>query len=184
MAEACGVDALTLHPRTARQMFTGCADWKKIKEVKESVSIPVIGNGDVKSYLDVFRLEKETGCDGVMIGRAALGNPWIFEQVLVARDNAVPLPPTPRIKLFAMLTHIDLMADLYSETVGANRFKAHILHYLKGIHGVKTVRRQICSEVHRIGDLRARIKDFFDIYECNHGGDECRDGSTAAGRSG
>ena len=181
MAEGCGVDALTLHPRTARQLFTGSADWNKIKEVKETVSIPVIGNGDVTCYQDVLRMEEETGCDGVMIGRAALGNPWIFDQVLSAREGAVPQTPAPQMKLVAILTHIDLMADLYPEEVGVSRFKAHVLHYLKGIHGVKAVRRQVCSQVHGVEELRERIKEFFDNYGRDRAEEEI---AGAAGRIG
>jgi len=162
MAEFCGVNAVTLHPRTARQLFTGSADWSKIRDVKQSVRVPVIGNGDVKTYADVLRMEAETGCDGVMIGRAALGNPWIFEEVTAARRGCCPLPPTHRMRLCIILTHIDLLGELYEESVGINRFKAHIMHYLKGIRGVKALRRCICSDVHTIDDLRAGIRAFFD----------------------
>ncbi len=165
MAEGCGVDAIILHPRTAWQRFTGNADWGRIKEVKESVRIPVIGNGDVTSYQDVFRMEEETGCDGVMIGRAALGNPWIFEEVLAAREGGTPLLPTPQMRLLAILVHIDLLAELYEEAVQVNRFKAHILHYLKGLPGVKAVRRHVCAQVKTVAELRESVKEFFDSYE-------------------
>ena len=110
-------------------------------------------------------METETGCDGVMIGRAALGNPWIFRDVLIAREGGIPRPPTPETKLLTILVHIDLLSELYEEKVGVNRFKAHILYYLKDLRGVRALRRYICSEVQRIGDLRESIKDFFDTYE-------------------
>ncbi len=130
-------------------------------------------------------MEEATGCDGVMIGRAALGNPWIFEQVLAARGGTVSRVPTPQMKLSAILTHITLMTDLYAEEVGVNRFKAHVVHYLKGIHGVKAVRREICSQVHCVDELRARIKEFFDSYEVDHISDWSEEkNAIVAGRSG
>jgi nifR3 family TIM-barrel protein len=82
IAEECGVDAIAVHPRTATQGFRGWADWSVIAAVKNSVSIPVIGNGDIWSAQDAIRMQRETGCDAVMIGRAAIGNPWIFSQIL------------------------------------------------------------------------------------------------------
>lgn len=163
VAQDCGMDALVIHPRTARQLFTGRADWSRIREVKESVSIPVIGNGDVKTYEDVFRMEAETGCDGVMIGRGALGNPWIFQQVLKARTGDCPRQsPSAQMKLEAIVAHVDLLEALYGEQTGLNRFKAHVLHYLKGIPGAKTLRHQICSEVKTVDELRQRVRRLFE----------------------
>ena len=106
-------------------------------------------------------MEAETGCDDVMIGRAALGNPWIFRDVLTARKGEIPRPPTQQTKLLTILAHIDLHGELYNEKVGANRFKAHIVCYLKELRGVRALRRHVCSEVHSLGDLRQSIKDFF-----------------------
>jgi hypothetical protein len=176
MAESCGVDALTVHPRTARQLFTGCADWHRIRDVKQAVQIPVIGNGDVKTCYDAERMVVETGCDGVMVGRAALGNPWIFAQVLAFRRGCVPSAPTPQMRLFVILSHIDLLGAIYDAPVAMNRFKAHMMHYLKGIRGVKALRRQVCSDVSTAAELRSLIKDFFDAYEaahCEHADTEC-----------
>ena len=91
--EKLGIKAITLHPRTTKQSYTGNADWKLIKLLKESISIPVIGNGDVKTAQDVLDMMKQTGCDGVMVGRAALGNPWFFnEAVSLFHEGKSPLP--------------------------------------------------------------------------------------------
>ena len=79
--EKIGIAAITLHPRTTKQQFTGQSNWQLITELKSAVNIPVIGNGDIKSVDDYFRMKEETGCDGVMIGRGALGNPWIFKSI-------------------------------------------------------------------------------------------------------
>lgn len=82
IAEACGVDAVTIHPRTAAEGFGGTADWAMIRKIKKTVSLPVIGNGDIKEAVDAFFMQKMTGCDGMMIGRGAIGNPWIFSEIL------------------------------------------------------------------------------------------------------
>ena len=88
MLEEIGIQAITLHGRTTSQLFKGKANWDYIKELKESVNIPIIGNGDVESYLDYHKIKNYTKCDAVMIGRAALGNPWIFQNIINNNDNA------------------------------------------------------------------------------------------------
>jgi len=162
IAEDCGINAVIVHPRTARQLFTGSADWNLIREVKQCVSIPVIGSGDVSTCEDALRMEAETGCDGVMIGRAALGNPWIFQQVMDSRAGSLFLPEPPAaVRLNIVLAHLDLVEELYGGKMGLNRFKAQMIHYLKGIPNIKALRRDICAEVKSVDELRERVKRFF-----------------------
>jgi len=162
IAEDCGINAVIVHPRTARQLFTGSADWNLIREVKQCVSIPVIGSGDVSTCEDALRMEAETGCDGVMIGRAALGNPWIFQQVMDSRAGSLFLPEPPAaVRLNIVLAHLDLVEELYGGKMGLNRFKAQMIHYLKGIPKIKALRRDICAEVKSVDELRERVKRFF-----------------------
>ncbi|HOC39747.1 MAG TPA: tRNA dihydrouridine synthase DusB [Thermodesulfobacteriota bacterium] len=162
IAEDCGINAVIVHPRTARQLFTGSADWNLIREVKQCVSIPVIGSGDVSTCEDALRMEAETGCDGVMIGRAALGNPWIFQQVMDSRTGSLFLPEPPAaMRLNTVLAHLDLVEELYGGKMGLNRFKAQMIHYLKGIPKIKALRRDICAEVKSVDELRERVKRFF-----------------------
>ena len=104
-AEDAGVDAIAIHPRTASQGFSGDADWEVIKKIKKRVSLPVIGNGDVREPSDAVRMLESTGCDAVMIGRASLGAPWIFSQTLALLRNEAPRPTTIQDRRQTALRH-------------------------------------------------------------------------------
>ena len=108
--EKLGVKAIALHPRTTKQRYKGSANWKLIKELKNAVTIPIIGNGDIKSSKDVFKMFAETGCDAVMIARAALGNPWFFKET-IAHLNGSPLPENPTVneKISTCRRHLELL---------------------------------------------------------------------------
>ena len=113
MAEICGVDSITIHGRTAVQGYSGAADWDIIAEVKKRVGIPVIANGDVKIPQDAARIIEKTGCDGVMIGRAALGNPWIFARTAeFLRTGVVPPEPTYTDRIDGAIEHASILAGL------------------------------------------------------------------------
>ncbi len=130
-----GASALTIHARTRKQEYSGSADWNAIAEIKKSVSIPLIGNGDVRSYKDSQRLISETGCDAVMIGRAAIGNPWIF--------NGDDLTPDSQDLYNMVKIHLDLITIHYGEKVGILLFRKHLAKYLKNYLITPEIRAEI-----------------------------------------
>jgi tRNA-dihydrouridine synthase B len=150
VAEDVGIAAIAVHGRYARQGFTGCADWRPIAEVAEAVSIPVIGNGDVRQPQDAARMFAETGCDGVMIGRAALGDPWVFRRVLTYLETGVLEPePEPEERLDMALQHARMLArqecgpDAGPNALLPGSARGQIVPYLKGIPGAAVARERL-----------------------------------------
>ncbi|WP_243388431.1 tRNA dihydrouridine synthase DusB [Bacillus kexueae] len=142
--ERAGGQAVALHGRTRVQMYEGVANWDIIKEVKQSVSIPVIGNGDVKTPQDAKRMLDETGVDGVMIGRAALGNPWmIYRTVKYLESGELIGEPSVREKMDVCKLHLDRLIQLKDENVAVREMRKHAAWYLKGIRGNAKVRNEI-----------------------------------------
>lgn len=141
ICEANGASAVTIHGRTRAQQYQPYADWKIIKEVKRSVKIPVIGNGDITSAEDAQRMYEETGCDLVMIGRAALGNPWLFMQIYswFESERQIP-PPTKTERLYVMLRHIKTLCEYKGEEHGMREARKHVGWYLKGFKGAASFR--------------------------------------------
>jgi nifR3 family TIM-barrel protein len=137
--ERAGGKAVSIHGRTREQMYTGKADWGIIKEVKKAVGIPVIGNGDVFTPEDAKRMLEETGCDGVMIGRAALGNPWMLYRTVEYLQSGKLLPePSPREKINIALLHLDRLIELRGEKMAVKEMRKHLAWYLKGLkHSAK-----------------------------------------------
>jgi len=134
--ERAGGSAVSLHGRTRVQMYEGKANWDIIREVKESISIPLIGNGDVETPQDAKRMLDETGCDGVMIGRAALGNPWmIYRTVKYLETGELLGEPSVREKMDVCLLHLDRLIALKGEFVAVREMRKHAAWYLKGIKG-------------------------------------------------
>lgn len=143
LAEA-GVAALTLHPRTTKQLYTGHADWSLITETKAAVDIPVIGNGDIKTAHDAARMLEETKCDAVMIGRRSLGNPWIFKEVSqYLEDGTLPEPVTLIERLKVCRRHLALEAADKETRTAANLLKKHLSWYLKGFPGASNYRKAL-----------------------------------------
>ena len=144
--ENIGVKAITLHPRTTKQRYTGDANWDYIKQLKESCSIPVIGNGDVRTTDDMLRMFKETGCDGVMIGRAAQGNPWFFKNAIAAlKGDPQPHPPSLNDIAITCARHFDLLLQNRGEKTGSNLMRKHFSNYIKGFPGASNFRQKLVT---------------------------------------
>ena len=144
--EKAGADAITVHPRTRSQGYTGLADWNIIKQVKQSVEIPVIGNGDIKSCYDAKKMIDETGCDAVMIGRACLGNPWIIKETIDYLDKGIlPKKVSLKEKTEMIKKHTNLLIETKNEKIAILEMRANASWYLKGIQGGNEIRRQITS---------------------------------------
>jgi tRNA-dihydrouridine synthase B len=133
-----GVSAIAVHARTRKQEYSGSANWEAIGQIKDTVRIPVIGNGDVKNIEDANRMIKETKCDGVMIGRAAIGNPWVF-------SSAFEKPISNLERLRVMTQHSQLMTDFYGPKIGMILFRKHLTRYLFQFLVTPEIRKQVYS---------------------------------------
>lgn len=142
--EKIGVKAITLHPRTTKQSYKGSANWKWIAELKQAVSIPVIGNGDIKKPDDVVRMFEETNCDAVMVGRASLGNPWFFKQI-TALLNGTSFPPVPSTdeRITMCKRHLDLLLESRGEHIGTNLMRKQFGWYIKGFPDASSLRQSL-----------------------------------------
>ncbi len=161
IAESSGVDAVTLHPRTADQGFAGAAAWEDIGELKANLSIPVIGSGDILGPADAERMFSKTGCDAVMIGRGALGNPWIFARIREHLETGrhAPPPAGPE-RLPVLLDHFEKTLAFYGEKRGIRNFRKHLAWYSRGLHGGAAFRRRAFLLDDR-NTLLAEMEGFF-----------------------
>ena len=165
LAESAGIAAVTVHARTKAQGFSGRADWGMIKVVKESVGIPIIGNGDVHSAQDAKRMQEETGCDGVMIGRAVQGNPWIFREAKqYLETGVVPPPPTLEERRVVMLRHLNDMVKLLGEDVGVREMRKHLCWYTKGLPGGAEFRERV-NHLVRASVVKQEVVLYFEELE-------------------
>jgi len=163
--ERAGGKAVSVHGRTREQQYTGKANWDIIKDVKQAVSIPVIGNGDVFSPEDAKRLLEHTGCDGVMIGRGALGNPWMLYRTIQYLNSGELLgDPTPREKMEVAILHLDRLIALRNEHVAVREMRKHLAWYLKGLPGGARVKDVIMEETGR-DRLVAIVEDYIRSLE-------------------
>ncbi|NKE07885.1 tRNA dihydrouridine synthase DusB [Mesobacillus selenatarsenatis] len=163
--ERAGGSAVALHGRTRIQMYEGTANWDIIRDVKQAVNIPVIGNGDVQTPQDARRMLEETGADGVMIGRAALGNPWmIYRTVNYLETGELMGEPSAREKIDVSILHLDRLIALKNEHIAVREMRKHAAWYLKGIRGNATVRNGI-NECSTRDELVSLLKNFADEVE-------------------
>jgi nifR3 family TIM-barrel protein len=160
IAEENGTDAVVIHPRTADQGFSGSADWDIIKKVKDSVTIPVIGSGDVKVPRDAERMLELTSCDAVMIGRGALGNPWIFKGIIGADTAAIPFVPDLEERKRVIARHLDLTLAYHGGDFGVIGFRKHLLWYTKGLKGGAGF-RQSAGSIRNRDQLMHELEVFF-----------------------
>lgn len=158
-AADAGAAAVAVHGRTREQYYSGKADWSVIAAVKSAVDIPVIGNGDVTDAASGLRMMEETGCDFAMVGRGALGNPWIFAELNAAwRGEPLPSPPTKEEKKQMMLLHFNDVLDLKGEYVAVREMRKHVGWYLKGVPGAAAFRGRI-NQISSAEELRQAIEE-------------------------
>ena len=144
VCERAGASAICVHPRTRSQRYEGLSDWNIIKEVKESISIPVIGNGDIRSVDDAKRMIELPNCDAVMIGRGVLGNPWLIRDIVnYLEDGALPKVISKDEKIDMCIKHMNYLLSFKDEKTAVLEMRSHIAWYLKGLDGVNEVKREI-----------------------------------------
>lgn len=153
--EEAGANAVTVHGRTREQFYSGKSNWDIIKRVKEQLQIPVIGNGDVKSYKSAISLLDSTKCDGIMIGRGSLGNPWIFSMLINQSEKC----PKPQEKIQTAIRHMEMLLEIKPEKVVMGEIRKHIGWYTKGLQGSAEIRNQINQTL-----SSAEVKDLLINY--------------------
>lgn len=160
LIEKAGASAIAVHGRTRSQMYEGHADWSYIKQVKEAVSIPVIGNGDVKTALDAKRMLEETGCDAVMVGRAALGNPWVIKQMVAYVEHGELLEePSADEKMDQCLEHAQRLIHMEGEKNAMRQMRGHAPWYIKGLKSSSVIKNHL-SKI----DTYEQLKDILEKY--------------------
>lgn len=163
LAEDCGVAAIALHPRTREQGYKGSADWSRVAAVKRAVSIPVIGSGDVKDAADALVRLRDSGVDGVMIGRGAMENPWIFLQIAQLRRGEAPFQPAPADKLEFLLRYMDLCEQEMPGRLALNKVKQLVGQFVVGLPNASHLRVAVHTS-QEPGEARRRIEAYFEPF--------------------
>lgn len=163
--ESTGIAAVAVHGRTREQMYMGRADWSYIKAVKDSLSIPVIGNGDVWTPEDALRMMRETGCDAVMIGRGAQGNPWIFERTNhYLRTGELRPEPTYLERLDMLLKHFELLCRYKGAALGVREIRTHAGWYMRGMPEAAYWRNRV-NTIHTVESFKKELSTYRDVLE-------------------
>ena len=157
--EKAGAKAITVHGRTRSQYYSGQVDLSVIKRVKENVGIPVIGNGDIKSPIDAKKMQDTTNCDGIMISRAALGKPWIFEEIRCALNNE-KFEITNEEKLKIILEHYNLAIEEKGEYIGVREMRKHLCYYIKKEPNASEIRKTI-NQLENAEDVKTLLKNYY-----------------------
>ena len=158
--EKAGAAAITIHGRTREDFYTGEADWNIIREVKNAVNIPVIGNGDVVDCSSAKKMFEETGVDGIMIGRASLGNPWIFKEIISCLAGKKYFRPSNEEKLKTVLKHYDMLTAEKGEYTAVREMRKHIGWYIKGMENASSLRMEV-NQLENEEEIKKKICDFF-----------------------
>lgn len=179
--EGAGAKAVAIHARTRAEKFEGSAHWEMIAEARKAVGIPVIGNGDVREAADAVRMLETTGCDIVMLGRAAFGDPWVFRRIraLVERGETLP-PPTARERLETGRRHLELLVRSAGEAVAAQEMRKHVAWYIKGLPHSARIREQV-NHTKSAAELSALLASYLEDLEA-HGLEAFTPGAPPPGR--
>lgn len=165
IAEANGASAVAVHGRTREQYYSGKADWDIIKQVKAAVNIPVIGNGDIFAPQDAKNLLEHTGCDAIMVGRGAQGNPWIFKRILHYLQTGELLPePTAEERVEKALRHSQMLIDYKGEYIGIREMRKHMAWYMKGLPGAAELRGKL-NYAETMTEMEALLRGYLEQHK-------------------
>lgn len=163
IAESCGISAISIHARTRDMFYSGEADWDYIRKMKEEISIPLIGNGDIYEAEDGLKMLEYTKCDAILIGRGSMGNPWIFKRILKLLKGKEDEAPGKDEIIYLAIRHLDMVCDYKGERVGVNEMRKHISSYLKGLKNSS----QLKNLINKTND-REKVKEILLDYLNNN----------------